>query len=88
MDNDKEINIRIIRVKLIDGTQISGQININKGSAGYDRLSDLIGDTKESFLVVFGATSYQKDHEESVKNRVMFLNKRHILWALPDEDQK
>lgn len=88
MDNDKEINVRIIRVKLIDGTQISGQININKGSAGYDRLSDLIGDKKESFLVVFGVTSYQKDLEEPVKYRVMFLNKRHILWALPDEDQK
>ena len=33
---------RIIRIKLVDGTIIHGQVNINQ-EEGYDRVSDLLG---------------------------------------------
>ncbi|WDP92242.1 MAG: hypothetical protein HUN04_21970 [Desulfobacter sp.] len=87
MEQNKEIDSRIIRVKLVDGTQINGQVNIDRGAAGYDRLSDLLQSRDEEFIVVVGATSHQKDLEESVRHGVMFINKRHILWAMPDYDQ-
>ncbi len=88
MDENKDIKNRIIRIKLIDGTQINGQVNIDKGSAGYDRLSDLLLDIKEEFLVISEATSYQPKLAEPHKHEVMFLNKRHILWATPESWQQ
>ncbi len=87
MDNSNNIDSRIIRLKLVDGTTVNGQVNINK-NPGYDRLSDLVGSKQEDFLVLYGATSYHKEIEEPVKHKALFVNKNHILWASPDEDQK
>ncbi len=87
MDNSKNIDSRIIRLKLVDGTTVNGQVNINK-DPGYDRVSDLVGSKQEDFLVLYDATSYHKEFEEQVKYKALFVNKHHIIWAAPDEDQK
>ncbi len=86
MDKVREINSRIIRIKLVNGTCINGQVNINQ-EQGYDRLSDLVGSTREEFIILNEATSYHTDLEEQVKHKVLFVNKRHILWASPEENQ-
>ena len=84
---DKSLESKIIRLKLVDGTMVNGQVNIKK-DPGYDRVSDLVGSKQEDFLVLYGATSYHKEFEEQGKHKVLFGNKNHIIWAAPDEDQK
>jgi hypothetical protein len=83
---NKDIASRIIRLKLIDGTQVNGHVNINRDRS-YDRLSDLICNDQDGFLVLFGVTSYHKDIDNPVKLETLFVNKRYIVWATPDEDQ-
>ncbi|THB78250.1 MAG: hypothetical protein D3926_13480 [Desulfobacteraceae bacterium] len=82
----KEIKNRIIRLKMIDGTTITGQVNINR-EPGYDRLSDMVVSYREPFLVLFSVTVYHKDMDTAVHQKTLFINKNHILWATPEEDQ-
>jgi len=60
------IESRSIRIKLVDGTQINGEVNLNRGT-GYDRLSDLVGDYQENFLTIFNATLYEKNLDPQLK---------------------
>ncbi len=82
----KTIKDRLIRLKLIDGTIVSGQVNINR-EPGYDRLSDMVVSYREPFLVLFSVTVTHKEYEMPVNHKTLFINKNHILWASPDEDQ-
>jgi hypothetical protein len=83
----KEIKDRIIRIKLVDGSQVNGQVNLNRDPQ-YDRLSDLIASEREPFLILFNATIHQADFDSPVKYETLFINKAHIIWASPEEDQK
>jgi len=85
--NGYKVKDRIIRLKLIDGTLINGQVNIARGR-GYERLSELVGDGDETFLILFNATLYDRNAENSEKYKTLFINKTQILWVEPDEDQK
>jgi len=87
MSISKEIESRTIRIKLVDGTQINGQVNI-KRDPSYDRLSDLVATNREPFLVVFKAHVYEQGLDNPAKIPTVFVNKSHILWAIPDETQK
>ncbi len=78
---------RIVRLKLIDGSLINGQANIAR-EPGYERLSDLIRDPNDTFIVLFNAILYDKGVENPLKHKTLFVNKTHILWVEPDEDQK
>lgn len=82
-----EVNDRIIRLKLVDGTRINGQVNINRDH-GYDRLSDLVSNYRESFLILYNVTVHNDEMEHPVKHQTLFINKNHILWAEPEETQK
>jgi hypothetical protein len=84
---NREIQGRIIRLKLIDGTLVNGQVNINR-ETGYERLSDLLSSNQEPFLILFNVTLYDNTTENPIKHKTLFVNKNHILWAEPDEDQK
>ncbi|MBU1343509.1 MAG: hypothetical protein KKE44_09990 [Proteobacteria bacterium] len=84
---DKEIEPRIIRLKMVDGSRINGQVNI-KRSPGYDRLSEIVASKEEPFLVIINATVNHNGYENPVKHKTLMVNKRHILWAEPEEDQK
>jgi hypothetical protein len=87
MPENKTIENRIIRMKLVDGTKINGQVNI-KGSGDHDRLSDLIRHSDDGFLVVYKAQLYEEGLDFPSKLPTVFVNKSHILWATPDENQK
>lgn len=88
MIENKETKNRIVRIKLIDGTQINGQVNIQKGEVGYDRLSDLLESPKENFITIINASCHSKERDEPINSEVLFLNKRHILWAIPEVTQQ
>lgn len=91
MDNDQSVNQdvkgRIIRLRMIDGTRINGQVNINRDH-GYDRLSDLVANYREPFLILYNVTVHHDTIDNPVKHKTLFINKDHILWAEPDADQK
>jgi hypothetical protein len=78
---------RIVRIKLIDGTLVNGQVNISR-EGGYDRVSDLISSKQEPFLILFDVALYDKSTETPMRQETLFVNKNHILWVEPDEDQK
>ena len=82
-----EINSRSIRIKLIDGSQVNGQINIDR-EPGYNRLSDLVASSNEPFLILFAVTVFHADSNEPVKYKTLFINKHHIIWASPDSNQR
>ena len=73
---------RTIRITLVNGTVINGQANINR-DPDHDRLSDLVGNHKESFLVIYNATLYENSLDNPVKHKTMFINKTNILWVSP-----
>ena len=85
-EDEALIEPRIIRIKLIDGSRINGNVNLNRRDH-YDRLSDLVTSNEEAFLVLFDATVNEPDLEKSVRYQTLFINKQHIVWATPDEDQ-
>ncbi len=80
-------NDRIVRVRLIDGTQVNGQVNIDRAK-GYDRLSDLMSDTDEPFLILHHVTIHQSSLDNPIRHKTLFVNKQHVIWAEPDQDQK
>lgn len=84
---NKDIKDRIIKIKLIDGSRINGRVNINRNH-GFDRVSDLVANDREPFLILIDATAYQADIEIPVKFKTIFVNKNHIIWASPDDTQK
>lgn len=85
----RKIKSRVIRIKLIDKTFISGQVNINRDDTNeYERLSDLLTKNPEKFLVVFSATELRDDLDQGIKHKTLFINKDHILWVMPEEDQR
>ncbi len=75
------IESRSIQIKLVDGTQINGEVNINRGN-GYDRLSDLVGDYRENFLTIFNATLHFSE-DTPLKYKLILVNKNHILYSTP-----
>ena len=83
----KEIKDRIIRIQLIDGSQVNGQVNLNRDPQ-YDRLSDLVASEREPFLILYNVTIHQADLDNPIKHKTLFVNKAHIIWASPEEDQK
>ena len=84
---EKAIDPRIIRIRMINGVRITGQVNI-KRYPGYDRLSEIVAGDMEPFLVIINATVNEKDFDKPVRIKTLILNKSHILWAEPEEDEK
>ena len=82
----KDINTRTIRVSLVDGTQISACVNIDR-QPGYNRLSDLISSDREPFLILMNSTMYIPGLDMPEKHDTLFINKDHILWATPEDNQ-
>lgn len=85
-EKNNEIKGRIIRIRLADGTMISGQININRDH-GYDRLSDLVANYREPFLIVYDVMVHLAHTDTPFRRKTLFINKDYIVWAEPDEDQ-
>ena len=81
---NKKIDSRIIILKLIDGSLVNGQVNINRDPQ-YDRVSDLVTSNREPFLILFNVTVNHPELENIVKHTTLFVNKSHIIWASPDK---
>ncbi len=83
----KAVNNRIIRIRLVDGSMVNGQVNIGRDQ-GYDRLSDLVANYREPFLILYNVTVHMKNLDNPIKHKTLFINKDHIVWAEPDDSQK
>ncbi len=82
----KDLNTRTIRVALVDGIQINACVNIDR-QPGYNRLSDLISSDREPFLILMNSTMYKAGLGDPEKYETLFINKEHILWATPEDQQ-
>lgn len=80
------INPRILRLRLTDGAFVTGQVNINR-NPGYERVSDILTVNTEKFIVMIGVTVKREDQEFPIRYETLFVNRDHIIWAAPDEDQ-
>ena len=64
-----------ITIKTTDGSTIFGKINIGEKK----RISDIFTGNKSLFIVMVDVS-----YKENV-GKTMFINKRHIVWAEPEE---
>ena len=64
-----------ITIKTTDGSTIFGKINIGEK----ERISDIFTGNKSLFIVMVDVL-----YKENV-GKTMFINKRHIVWAEPEE---
>jgi len=64
-----------ITIKTTDGSTIFGKINIGQK----ERISDIFTGNKSLFIVMVDVS-----YKENV-GKTMFINKRHIVWAEPEE---
>lgn len=83
---NREINSRTLRIKLVDGSFITGHINIHR-APGFERVSDMVTESSDRFLVMFSVTIRRDDTVQPIQYKTLFVNRDHILWAAPDEDQ-
>ena len=72
---DYQVEYKNITIKTSDGSTIYGQINIGEK----ERVSDIFT-INESLFVVMVDVSYKENIGKTI-----FINKRHIVWAEPDE---
>jgi hypothetical protein len=67
-------NYKGITVKMSDGSEIKGRINI----MNFGRLSDLMKHSTDKFITVLTG-------EEDSPQRVMIVNKDYIVWAQTED---
>lgn len=82
----REIDSRVVRLKLLDGSLVTGQVNLNR-APGFERVSDIVTENSEKFLVLFSVSMTRPDLDSPVQYKTLFINRDHILWAAPSEDQ-
>jgi hypothetical protein len=66
-----EINYKNIKVKISDGSMVTGKINI----LTFPRLSDMLKYTNDKFVTVFS------EEGEGSPRRVTIINKECVVWA-------
>jgi hypothetical protein len=79
----KDINSQTVKITLVDGTQVNACVNLDR-DPGYSRLSDLISSDREPFLILMNPTIYKPGLENPEKHETLFINKKYILWATPE----
>jgi len=67
---------RHVSVKTVDGSLIQGKINIGT----LRRISDMFQESGSPFVIVYEARS------KLGENKVFIVNKSHIVWVEPDDD--
>jgi hypothetical protein len=73
-DSDQS-QYQTITIKTVDGDTIQGRVFI----PSEERVSDLFTKSDAQFLVMVGAVS------RDVQDKTLFINKKHIIWAEPEE---
>ncbi len=69
---------RPVSLKLVDGSLVTGMINLIQRGETEHRVSDIFVGRDEPFVVIFQATIGAET------NRVLVINKQHIVWVLPE----
>jgi len=85
-DSYRPIDGRSIRLQLIDGTFVTGQVNLNR-HPGYDRVSDLVTENTEQFLILFSVSVKNRTQDHPQTFKTMMINRAHILWAAPEASE-
>ena len=80
-DSSREIQARKVTIKLTDGSLVKGKINLHKhkDESTIQRESEMFTKHQDPFVVVFEATF------QGLCDRVVIVNKRNILWVLPED---
>lgn len=68
-------DVRKVRVRLISGHEVAGIVNIAENNC--QRLSELFTKDPNGYIVLCRCDNGHK---------VMFINKIHIVWAIPLDD--
>ena len=73
--NNYKAEYKTITIRTSDGSTIHGKVNIAKQK----RVSDIFTSSEDLFIVMVDVSC------ENSFDRTMFVNKRHIVWAEPEE---
>ncbi|RLC12186.1 MAG: hypothetical protein DRH43_02255 [Deltaproteobacteria bacterium] len=74
---DYKIRPERVTIRTIDRHSLSGKINLGV----HERLSDLFTKEQRLFIVMCDVTF---DGGKGGTGRVLFVNKRHMVWAEPE----
>ena len=72
---------RRLTLKLIDGSVVTGVVNLIQRGETEHRVSDIFVGREEPFVVIFKATIGE------MTNQVLVVNKSHIVWVIPEEKE-
>jgi hypothetical protein len=70
---------RRVTVKLVDGSIVTGMINLIQRGETEHRVSDIFVGREEPFVVIFRASMGE------TTDTLLVINKQHILWVRPEE---
>ena len=73
---DYSSNPKGVTIKTVDGQALTGKINLGIN----ERLSDIFVRDQKPFVILFDVT-----FDGGGVGKVLFVNKRHIVWAEPEE---
>ena len=73
--DNNQAEYKKITIRTSDGSTIHGKVNIAKKN----RVSDIFTSNEDLFVVMVDVSC------ENSFGRTMFVNKRHIVWAEPEE---
>lgn len=70
-----EVNYKNVTVKTIDGSMITGKVNIQN----FQRLSDMLKHSMDNYLTI---ASEKGAHASEL---ITIVNKQHIIWAKSED---
>lgn len=73
---DYQSNPKGVTIKTVDGQALSGKINLGIN----ERLSDIFVRDQKPFVILFDVK-----FDGGGEGKVLFVNKRHIVWAEPEK---
>lgn len=71
-------NPKRVTIRTVEGHGLSGKINLGRN----ERLSDIFTRGERPFIVLYDVTF---DGGKGGVGKVLFVNKKHIVWAEPEE---
>jgi len=74
------MDVRSITLKLVDGSIVTGKINLIQRGEQEHRVSDIFVGRKEPFVVIFQACI------DEMEDQVLVINKQHIIYVIPQEE--
>ena len=75
MDNAWVKKFKTVKVKLKDGTIITGKLNIGE----YARVFDYFGSSPDHYFIL------SDSEHDGQSGRVVIINKNEIVWAEPED---